>query len=138
MKIIALRVKTDVEEERDTLNLIKDFGIEGDKKAKGGDRQLVLADEAKLSSYRAKGEGLCIGRFMPNITTDGLDYSTQVEGNKFTVGEAEIEISGISKKCFPECPLVKRGTVCDIKKNCAFAKITKSGTVKIGDEIVEG
>lgn len=132
MEIAKLRMKTENgEEEVSSLTLIAGLGIEGDKKAKGGDRQLCLADEGALTEYRRDNEGLCVKRFMPNITTTGLDYKELSPGTQLNLGEAVIEISDYGKKCFPECPLVQRGEICQIRKNSAFAKIITSGTVEI-------
>lgn len=132
MEIAKLRMKTENgEEEVSSLTLIAGLGIEGDKKAKGGDRQLCLADEGALTEYRRDNEGLCVRRFMPNITTTGLDYMRLTPGTQLNLGEAVIEISDYKKKCFPECPLVQRGEICQIRKNSAFAKIITSGTVEI-------
>ena len=138
MNIKTLRLKDDSGENIfNSFDLIADFGVKGDVKAKGGDRQLCLADEDKLNEYREQGKGLCVNRFMPNITTTGLDYSNLKEGDKFKIGGAEIEISSTLKKCFPECEFVQSGRICQIKKSCAFAKTLKSGTITAGDEIIE-
>ena len=132
MEIIKLRMKTEEgETEVKKLNLIENHGVEGDKKAKGGDKQLCLADEAALSEYRKDGVGLCVKRFMPNISTAGIDYSTLKPGTQLKVGDALIEISSSRKKCFPECELIKNGRTCQIIRNSAFAKIIKSGSVEI-------
>ena len=139
MKIEALRTKTDNGETSvPSLNLIAGLGVEGDKKAKGGDRQLTLADESKLIAYRTDGNGLCVHRFMPNIATSGIDYSNCSAGDKFKIGNVIIEISSTDKKCFDECKFVQNNSHCEIKHNCAFAKIIVGGTIKAGDEIVEG
>ncbi len=139
MKIETLRIKTDNGEKIvDSLNLIAGLGIEGDKKAKGGDRQIALADNSKLIEYRENQKGLCVRRFMPNIATSGLDYETIHAGDKFVIGDITLEISSTDKKCFDECPFVMNNTHCEIKTNCAFAKILKDGTIRTGDEIVEG
>ena len=138
MNVKTLRLKTDNGEETfKSFELIADHGVKGDKKAKGGDRQLCLSDERCLLNYREENIGLCVNRFMPNITTSGLDYSSLKEGDKFKINEVEIEISSTLKKCFPECEHVKNGRVCQIKRACAFAKIIKGGFVSAGDEIIE-
>lgn len=134
MEIKNLRIK-DGNSERicKDLRLIENFGIEGDKKACGGDRQVCLADEKAFSEYKTNGEGLCVERFMPNITTSGLDYETLLPGTVLSLGTAKIEITSTFKKCFPECAFVQSGKSCKIKKNCAFAKVIASGTVKMND-----
>ncbi len=139
MKIETLRTKTENGETNvSSLNLIAGLGVEGDKKAKGGDRQLTLADESKLIAYRTDGNGLCVHRFMPNIATSGIDYNNLTVGSQLKIGDTVIEISSTEKKCFDECKFVQNDSHCEIKHNCAFAKIIVGGTIKAGDEIIEG
>ena len=139
MKIETLRTKTENGETNvSSLNLIAGLGVEGDKKAKGGDRQLTLADESNLIAYRADGTGLCVRRFMPNIATSGIDYNNLTVGSQLKIGDTVIEISSTEKKCFDECKFVQNDSHCEIKHNCAFAKIIVGGTIKAGDEIIEG
>lgn len=139
MKIETLRTKTENGETNvSSLNLIAGLGVEGDKKAKGGDRQLTLADESKLIAYRTDGNGLCVHRFMPNIATSGIDYNNLTVGSQLKIGDTVIEISSTEKKCFDECKFVQNDSHCKIKHNCAFAKIIIGGTIKAGDEIIEG
>lgn len=139
MKIETLRTKTENGETNvSSLNLIAGLGVEGDKKAKGGDRQLTLADESKLIAYRTDGNGLCVHRFMPNIATSGIDYNNLTVGSRLKIGDTVIEISSTEKKCFDECKFVQNDSHCEIKHNCAFAKIIIGGTIKAGDEIIEG
>lgn len=139
MKIETLRTKTENGETNvSSLNLIAGLGVEGDKKAKGGDRQLTLADESKLIAYRTDGNGLCVHRFMPNIATSGIDYNNLTVGSQLKIGDTVIEISSTEKKCFDECKFVQNDSHCEIKHNCAFAKIIIGGTIKAGDEIIEG
>jgi len=138
MTIKTLRLKTENGEKIfDSFELIADLGVKGDVKAKGGDRQILISDEDCLKEYRENKKGLCVNRFMPNITTTGLNYSNLKEGDKLGLGETEIEISSTFKKCFPECEFVQSGKVCQIKKACAFAKIIKGGMISTGDEIIE-
>jgi len=137
MYIANLRVKTENGEEQvEALELIQNLGIKGDKKAKGGDRQVCLADEKALTEYREKNIGLCTKRFMPNISTIGIDYSLLECGQKLTIGNVVIEISAYEKTCFPECTLVEAGTHCEILHNCAFGKIISGGPIHVGNEIV--
>lgn len=138
MKIETLRTKTENGETNvSSLNLIAGLGVEGDKKAKGGDRQLTLADESKLIAYRTDGNGLCVHRFMPNIATSGIDYNNLTVGSQLKIGDTVIEISSTEKKCFDECKFVQNDSHCEIKHNCAFAKIIIGDTIKAGDEIIE-
>lgn len=138
MKIVKLRLKKDGQEELlDELELVVGLGARGDEKAlkNGGDAKLILADEKELVCYRNEEKGLCVGRFRPHISTEDLDYKMLVPGTVIKIGSAEIEVTGLSKKCFPECEFVKNGLTCGIKFNCTTAKVKKSGHVFPGDQI---
>ncbi len=136
MKVIKLRLKSENGEAFfDSFDLVEGKGISCDPKAKGGDRQLSLGDEKELILYREQNEGLCVKRYMPNISTEGLDYKSLTVGTRLHIGESVIEITEIGKKCFPECDLVCNHKVCNMKYNCAFAKVIIPATIKPGDTI---
>ncbi|MDD6807303.1 MAG: hypothetical protein PUD72_02475 [Oscillospiraceae bacterium] len=136
MHISKLQIKTDEGKKNvEYLELIQNHGIKGDKKANGGDRQICLADESALLTYMEKNIGLCTKRFMPNITTSGLNYNMLNAGDLLKINSVIIEISSYEKRCFPECSLVQCGKQCEIKNACAFGKVISGGTIKTGDEI---
>lgn len=136
MKVVKLRLKLNKQECLfDKFFLKENLGIDGDPKADGGDRQICIGDEAELCFYRAEDAGLCVKRYIPSISTEGLNYSSLSKGDTLRIGEAEIEITEIGKRCFPECTLVQEGKTCNMKRNCAFAKVIRSGSVIPGSEI---
>lgn len=118
------------------MELKEGFGIVGDKFAGKSDRQICMLDTDVASSV-SKLDGLCTKKFTGNFLTTGLDYIALEIGQKFSVGTAEIEIIQKGKKCYPECPLVASGNPCKLPKGSAFAKIIKSGTVRLNDELKE-
>ncbi|NLL63027.1 MAG: hypothetical protein GX241_02095 [Ruminococcaceae bacterium] len=131
MKIVKLYLN---KIEQTSLTFIEGFGIENDKKAstsKGKDKQIILCDTDEFKVYKETSEGLCAKRFFPHIATKDLDYKTLKPGTKLQIGSAEIEILDLKKRCFPECVFVQNKTVCNIKFNCAFAKVTKSGSIEV-------
>lgn len=117
------------------MELKQDFGIVGDKFAGKNDRHICLLDTEIAKNVKAL-DGLCTKKFMGNFLTSGMCYQSLKVGQKFSVGTAEIEIIQKGKKCFPECALIIAGTPCDLPKGSAFAKIIKSGKVKLNDEII--
>lgn len=80
-------------------------------------------------------DGLCAQRFRADIAARGVDFSRLAEGDRLILGEAELEISGEKKRCFADCPLVKRGERCELPKMAAFARVTRAGEVRRGDSI---
>jgi MOSC domain-containing protein YiiM len=114
--------------------LVKDAGIQGDKNARGGDRQLSLLP-LKVREDIEKGivTGLCLPRFTENITYTG--DSQLKEGERYLIGEAVIEISGTRKRCFSECENIIKNKPCILVKTVSYAKIILSGNVDENDEI---
>ena len=119
----------------DSIECIAEVGIAGDYNAKGGDRQVTLIDEAVnrwISSQPEKG--LCSSRFRANITIEGTDTTLLQQGTLFYIGEAVMEISSVSKKCYGQwCKLYSKESPCPIPTGCYFAKVVRSGEVKVGD-----
>lgn len=135
MRVERLTIHPDggARETVETLTLDPLRGVSGDRKsARDG-----LAGLASAEAERTARElgGLCAARFAANVSTDGLDYALLCAGTRLAIGDCEVEIVRVGKKCFDECPLVRAQTRCPLPKNCAFARVTKGGAVAAGDAI---
>ena len=97
-------------------------------------RAISLLKSEGLLALRNAG-GLCTARFDADILTAGMDYASLRAGRRFLLGGAEIEISGVGKRCFENCPLHIGGERCPLQKSCAFARVTAPGRVCAGDAI---
>ena len=119
----------------DCIECIVDVGIAGDDNARGGDRQVTIIDEAVNQWIASQPEkGLCSSRFKANITIEVRDTDLLQQGTLLNIGEAILEISSVNKKCYGEwCKLYGRESTCPIPSGCYFAKVVKSGRVKVGD-----
>ena len=120
------------------LNLIVGEGIKGD--AFSGDdenRQLTLMDYQARAKNQDKADGFCLARFTENISLHDLDFSELEVGDKLVIGDAQLEITIAGKKCYPECPVYKRQGNCGLWEKSAFAKVTKSGWIKVGDQALK-
>lgn len=135
MKVINISIKNS-DGQRIELKkalLIKDNGIDGDKNAKGGDRQIsLLSSEVREMIDKEDLKGLCIKRFKENITYSG---ETLIKGKTYNIGEAEIVISETNKVCFSECINIIENLKCPLVENAIFAKIIKTAHVSLNDEI---
>lgn len=136
LKVARLSIRTQDRRTRslEEALLVKGRGIEGDRNAKGGDRQLSLLP-LKVREEIEKNEvtGLCIPRFTENITHTGDTPFN--EGERYTMGEAVIEISGTGKKCFSKCENIINNKPCTLVKSVTYAKIISTGKVDLNDEI---
>lgn len=114
--------------------LLAGIGIEGDKNAKGGDRQLsFLPEHVRRGIDNGEVTGLCLPRFTENITYDGEEI-LQV-GVRYGIGDALVEISPERKKCFPECKNVMENKSCILMKYISYAKIISSGEISVNIEM---
>ncbi len=114
----------------------ENYGLIGDKHISSGDRQVtIFTFEGRNSLASLKVEGLCVKKFYENITIKDLDTSKLTIGQEFTVGSAEFQITGLGKRCFSECNIVKKGETCALKYGVVFAKVIAGGEVTVGDKL---
>ena len=120
---------------KEKLRLEADRGIEGDMYARGGDRQLTIADTRLETCPEELVIGkLCGRKFKANILADNILEADISAGDVFAVGDAVIEISAAQKECFPDsCEIAAAGDVCALKTGSLFARVLKSGEIHIGD-----
>jgi len=117
-------------------NFVENLGLIGDKHSSSGDRQVtIFSAEGRSRIKTIERDGLCVKKFYENITIKDLDVSKLTVGQELIIGEAIFQITGIGKRCFPECNIVKVQQVCSLKNGVLFAKVITSGTVRVGDEV---
>ena len=119
-----------------TARLIENAGLEGDFHATGGERQISLRFTGSGGSEEAVAEkGLCSSKFRENITICGIDPNAIRQGERFTVGETLLEITGEIKHCHEECKLFQAGKSCPLAGLSLFAKVLKGGIIHVGDRV---
>ncbi len=115
-------------------DFIENHGLVGDKHSSPGDRQVtILSVENRNRINTIEADGLCVNRFYENLTISELDTSKLNIGQELIVGEAIFQITGIGKRCFPECNIVKKSEECSLKHGVIFAKVILGGTIRVGD-----
>jgi MOSC domain-containing protein YiiM len=138
-RVIAVNIsekKGQIKKPVEKINLIKDFGLEGDAHGGKWHRQVSLLARESIEKMQALGiEGLCTGKFAENITTEGIALHTKGVGTRIRVGEAVLEISQIGKECHYGCEIFKQVGKCIMPTEGIFAKVVEGGTVKAGDGI---
>lgn len=125
-----------------SVTLKEDHGIIGDAHAAGADtrvsfrhRQVSLLADESVAKMRAKGAVLQAGDFAENILTEGIDLKSLPVGTRMIIGEAELEVTQIGKKCHNDCEIKKLTGQCVMPTEGIFAVVKKGGEVKAGDEI---
>jgi len=140
-KIVDLHIKPVKKEpfvQLTEMKLLEDFGPEGDAYAGPGDRQVTLLGEEDIAALNTDiDKGMCIRKFIPNITVSG---STAVlkKDQTYNLGNAVIRISMTSKKCYEECLIrCEENRICRLPATARFATILNGGVIRINDVIAE-
>ena len=138
------------------LGLVTEEGVDGDRHAHpqfhGGPRQalLLIASEI-IEDLKAAGWPLFPGALGENLTTEGLDYSQLRVGQRFAIGEIEIELTKLRKPCATldvygagiqqqlYDARVKAGDATSPYwgRGGFYASVTRGGSVHPGDTIVQ-
>lgn len=124
-----------VEYRSPTVVSLRERGADGEWSGALG--AMTIAEGAELSMLDASARtgqavGLCEKKFKENILTRGLPLGREDVGRRLRVGSAELEITGVGKRCFDDCPLVREGRSCGLKGSAAFARAVRCGTVEVG------
>jgi MOSC domain-containing protein YiiM len=117
-------------------DIITDFGIEGDAHASGKwHRQVSLLALESIQRMQASGLDIGPGDFAENITTEGIDLLGLPVGTQMKIGNVEVEISQIGKKCHTRCSIYYQAGDCIMPKEGIFVRVLKGGKIRKGDNI---
>lgn len=137
-KVVALSVskkkgipKTNV----DSVNLIEEWGIEGDIHAGNWHRQISLLALESIEKMRQKGLNVRPGAFAENITTEFVDIPNLHVGDSVIIGNTELQITQIGKECHTRCAIFYKAGDCVMPREGIFARVLKGGNIKVGDEL---
>lgn len=113
----------------------ENHGLEDDAHAGDWHRQVSLLAQESIDKMRKMGLELSVGDFAENLTTEGIVLHELPVGTKLRIGETEMEVSQIGKKCHDGCEIKKKVGVCIMPKEGIFTMVIKSGYIKSGDKI---
>ncbi len=117
--------------------VLNEQGVKDDAHAGDWHRQVSLLGKESFDKFQleAKRE-LKFGEFAENITTEGIILYETIPGDKFIIGEVELEVTQIGKKCHGSgCAIYNEVGNCVMPKEGIFAKVIKPGTIKPGDKM---
>ncbi|RDY23820.1 MOSC domain-containing protein [Romboutsia maritimum] len=113
-----------------------DYGIVGDAHAGNWHRQISLLANESIDKMRDKGfSSLKFGDFAENITTEGIEVHKLQIGTRLKIGECELEVTQIGKKCHGGCEIKKITGDCVMPREGIFVKVIKEGIINIDDNI---
>jgi molybdenum cofactor synthesis domain-containing protein len=110
-------------------------GVEGDAHSGKWHRQVSLLGRESFEKFSVlAGREIAYGEFAENITTDGIILYKTHPLDRFVMGEAELEVTQIGKKCHGDsCAIYREVGNCVMPKEGIFCRVIKPGTVKAGD-----
>ena len=116
---------------------LSDIGVAGDAHAGHWHRQVSMLAEESISKFSGTaGRKINYGEFAENITTRGIAVHLTNPLDRFTIGEAELEVTQIGKKCHgASCNIFKEVGNCVMPKEGIFCRVIKPGSIKAGDRI---
>lgn len=117
-------------------NVIEDFGIEGDAHAGKWHRQVSLLALEKIEEFRNKGAEVDFGAFGENLVISGIELNKLPIGQKIKIGDVELEVTQIGKKCHDKCAIFYQVGQCIMPTNGIFTKVLKGGNIKVGNECI--
>jgi molybdenum cofactor synthesis domain-containing protein len=117
---------------------LDDFGVKGDAHSGPWHRQVSLLGKESFAKFSidAKRE-VEYGEFAENITTEGILLYDTTPLDRLEIGEVELEITQIGKKCHGSgCAIFTEVGSCVMPKEGIFARVLKHGEIKAGDEVI--
>lgn len=138
-KIVSINISTKkgvIKEPISNAELKIDHGIVGDAHAGNWHRQISMLSEESIQKMKDKGfNHLKFGDFAENITTEGIEVHTLPVGTKLKIGECEVEVTQIGKKCHNGCAIKQTTGDCVMPREGIFVKVLKEGTIQPNDII---
>lgn len=120
---------------QESIELVVGHGVAGDAHAGNWHRMVSLLPEESVDVMREMLPNLAAGDFAENILTRGLSLKELPVGTVLTVGECELVVTQIGKKCHNDCEIHRLTGKCVMPTDGIFAVVTRGGVVRPGDPI---
>ena len=138
-KVIAICTsenKGTVKTEVPSVNIIRNYGLEGDAHA-GSERQVSLLSYERFMEFRNSVNGrvdIEPGVFGENLLVEGFDFKEYKVGTRFRCNDCILEVMQIGKACHTGCEISKITGKCIMPVEGVFAKVIQGGVINKGDE----
>lgn len=120
---------------QESIRLEVGLGVAGDAHAGAWHRMVSLLPEESVDEMRELLPKLAAGDFAENILTRGLSLKDLPVGTVLEVGECELAMTQIGKKCHSDCEIHRITGKCVMPTDGVFAVVTRGGTVRPGDPV---
>ncbi len=118
-----------------TINMIEDYGIEGDAHAGKWHRQVSLLSYEEIENFKERGAEIDDGAFGENIIVQGIVLNELPIGTQLTCNDVILEVTQIGKECHDHCQIYQKMGECIMPKIGVFARVIQGGTISNGDTI---
>ncbi len=128
--------KGTVKKEIDSVQFLKEWGLEGD--AHGGDwhRQVSLLAGESIDNVKTQMPSLTRGAFAENVITREIELAQLEIGSRLKLGEnILLEITQIGKECHNGCAIKTITGDCIMPREGLFARVLEGGMVRPGTSI---
>lgn len=120
---------------QESIRLEVGLGVAGDAHAGAWHRMVSLLPEESVDQMRELLPKLDAGDFAENILTRGLSLKDLPVGTVLEVGECELVMTQVGKKCHNDCEIRRITGKCVMPTDGVFAVVTRGGTVRPGDPV---
>jgi molybdenum cofactor synthesis domain-containing protein len=139
MKVLSVNISEQKGTVKKAVDIIScdHLGVRDDAHAGSWHRQVSLLGIESISKFSKEAKRPIIyGEFAENITTSGLILYETAPFDRLIIGETELEVTQIGKKCHgSSCAIFKEVGNCVMPKEGIFARVLKNGHIKAGDTI---
>ncbi|KAF0152251.1 MAG: molybdenum cofactor synthesis protein [Ignavibacteria bacterium] len=133
-------VSLNISEEKGTIKTpreqveVNKQGIVGDAHSGNWHRQVSMLAQEDIDNFSlldADNRKFLPGEFAENITTLGIDFKKVSLLDKFKIGEVELEVTQIGKKCHGDgCAIFVEVGKCVMPKSGIFTRVVTNGTLR--------
>ena len=123
--------------EKESVELIKGFGLLKDAHAGNWHRQVSLLSKDSVEEFEKIKDGfkIPVGAFGENILIRGLDFDRLEVGSVLSSGDVRLQVTQIGKECHKGCSIRNSLGDCIMPREGVFARVLHGGVLKKGDDI---
>ncbi len=117
--------------------VLNERGVAGDAHAGTWHRQVTVLSQERLEAFSARtGRPVGAGDFAENLTIRGLDLRCVAPLDRLGIGEVELEVTQIGKKCHGAgCVIYREVGECLMPGEGIFCRVARGGAVRPGDAV---
>ncbi|MCF8368855.1 MAG: MOSC domain-containing protein [Bacteroidales bacterium] len=140
VKVVSVNIsekKGTIKKPVDVIEL-NELGVKTDAHSGPWHRQVSLLGTESFAKFskEAKRE-IVYGEFAENITTEGIILYETTPLDRLVIGDVELEITQIGKKCHGSgCAVFNEVGNCVMPKEGIFARVLNNGQIKAGDTVI--